>query len=370
MSSHTSLGQEGESRTSLGQEGESHTSLTHPSHTSLGNPDTSGEKKGETNDSIGNHTHNSERESHKSHTSLGQEGESPHSLTSLDGELGELIANPLGRRKDNHKRRDSLVQNVQYKAHLADVLGRRLTPPPTPISQPPSTSHHTYIENPHLTSPATSPPWTKPHPKTSFKPHPSYDIVELEEVVRRVVSEEREGMTNLLEQVRDLVATIHNQTAPADAVLKSDRSCQTSPTVVSAQTSTSVVLPSTTVSVQTSPPPSPSISPPTPYVTPQTPPIKPPPGNERHVTDPLKTLEIPCVTQPGIIVTPAWKYWRVSAIVPLSPADGRVEKGDVIYQIGGKSVRGWSRGEVRAALGWYHSGRILKLTVAKCAGGK
>ena len=81
----------------------------------------------------------------------------------------------------------------------------------------------------------------------------------------------------------------------------------------------------------------------------------------------LVTYEIVCLTTPGLVVEKCWLYWKVVAIVALSSAerDGRVQVGDILFDIDGRSLRGVDKNAVRQMLSSYHSGRIMHLTLLK-----
>ena len=81
----------------------------------------------------------------------------------------------------------------------------------------------------------------------------------------------------------------------------------------------------------------------------------------------LVTYNIVCLTTPGLVVEKCWLYWKVVAIVALSSAerDGRVQVGDILFDIDGISLRGVDKNTVRQMLSSYHSGRIMHLNLLK-----
>jgi hypothetical protein len=81
----------------------------------------------------------------------------------------------------------------------------------------------------------------------------------------------------------------------------------------------------------------------------------------------LVTYDIVCMTTPGIIIEKCWLYWKVVAIVALSSVerDGRVQVGDILFEIDGQSLRGFDKSVVAAMLRGYQHGRLLHLTLLK-----
>ena len=81
----------------------------------------------------------------------------------------------------------------------------------------------------------------------------------------------------------------------------------------------------------------------------------------------LVTYHIVCMTTPGVVVEKCWLYWKVVAIVALSSVerDGRVQVGDILFEIDGQSLRGMDKSAVTQILNTYKNGAILHLTVLK-----
>lgn len=83
----------------------------------------------------------------------------------------------------------------------------------------------------------------------------------------------------------------------------------------------------------------------------------------------LVTYDIICLTTPGIVVEQCWLYWKVVAVVALSSVerDGRVNVGDIVFEIDGQSLRGMDKITVRNLLSTYHNGKVLRITLLKAS---